>query len=109
MKYRFAAFWASILVVLGMLIVAVGFVSAAIALLIDMPWGSITGQTVLERAVAAIVLLVSGILAGGPFIVLGEMIRVFLDQRRLIARIERRLRRQEEERGDRERSSRRMA
>lgn len=98
MKSRFAAFWATTLVVLGSLLVALGILFAGVALFIDMPWGSLTGQAVLERTVAAIALLASGIFAGGPFIALGEMMRVFLDQRRLIAQIDRRLERLEEER-----------
>jgi hypothetical protein len=51
-----------------------------------MPWGRLTGQAVLERAVAAILLVISGLLAGAPFIVLGEMMHVFLHQRRILAR-----------------------
>jgi len=46
---------------------------------------------VAERTLVAFVLIASGILAGGPFIVLGQMMRIFLDQRELIERIERRL------------------
>jgi hypothetical protein len=91
--FRFAAFWAAVLVVLGLLLVALGVLFAAVALIIDMPWGSLTGQAVLERALAAVVLVVSGVLAGGPFIVLGEMMRVSLDQHRLVQRIAQRLRR----------------
>ena len=58
-----------------------------------MPWGSLTGQAVLERALAAVVLVISGLLAGAPFIVLGEMMRLFIDLRRLASRQHRLLRR----------------
>ena len=95
--YRFAAFWATVLIVLGMLLVVGGVLFAAAAVALDMPWGSLTGQAVLERALAAVVLVISGLLAGAPFIVLGEMMRVFLDlrlrarrQHRLLRRIARR-------------------
>jgi hypothetical protein len=88
----FVAFWASALVVLGLLLVAMGLLAAALALILDMPWGSITGQAVLERTLAAIVLVVSGVLAGGPFIALGVMMRLSLEQRRLLVGILRRLR-----------------
>ena len=91
--YRFAAFWATVLIVLGMLLVVGGVVFAAAAVALDMPWGSLTGQAVLERALAAVVLVISGLLAGAPFIVLGEMMRVFLDLRRLARRHQRLLRR----------------
>ena len=91
--YRFAAFWATVLIVLGMLLVIGGVVFAAAAVALDMPWGSLTGQAVLERALAAVVLVISGLLAGAPFIVLGEMMRLFLDLRRDARRQHRLLRR----------------
>jgi hypothetical protein len=79
-RYRFATFWAAALVVLGMLLVVGGVLFAAAAVALDMPWGRLTG------------------LAGAPFIVLGEMLRLFIEQRqiigrqrRLLARIARRL------------------
>jgi hypothetical protein len=90
--YRFAAFWATVLIVLGMLLVIGGVLFAVAATALDMPWGSLTGQAVLERALAAVVLVISGLLAGGPFIVLGEMMRLFLDLRRLARRQQRLLR-----------------
>jgi hypothetical protein len=91
--YRFAAFWATVLIVLGMLLAIGGVLFAAAAIALDMPWGSLTGQAVLERALAAVVLVISGLLAGAPFIVLGEMMRLFLDLRRLARRQHRLLRR----------------
>jgi hypothetical protein len=91
--YRFAAFWATVLIVLGMLLVIGGVVFAAAAVALDMPWGSLTGQAVLERALAAVVLVISGLLAGAPFILLGEMMRLFLDLRRIALRQHRLLRR----------------
>lgn len=92
-RYRFATFWATVLIVLGMLLALGGLVFAAAAVALDMPWGSLTGQAVLERALAAVVLVISGLLAGAPFIVLGEMMRLFIDLRRLAARQHRLLRR----------------
>jgi hypothetical protein len=85
-RYRFAAFWAAVLVVFGLLLVIGGVLLAAAAITLDMPWGSLTGQAVLERILAAIVLAISGVLAGAPFIVLGEMMRLFIDQRRIMER-----------------------
>jgi hypothetical protein len=84
MNSRFAAFWARALVVIGMLFVGLGVLFAMAALVLDMPWGRITGQAVLERLVAMIVLIVSGIIAGAPLIVIGEMLQAFLDQRQLL-------------------------
>ena len=85
-RHRFARFWASVLVIVGLGLVATGVLSAVVALALDVPWGSLTGQAVLERGLAATVLLVSGVLAGAPFIVVGEMMRIFLEQRALLAR-----------------------
>jgi hypothetical protein len=85
-RHRFAAFWAAVLVVLGLLLVVGGMLLAAAAVTLDMPWGSLTGQAVLERVLAAMVLAISGVLAGAPFIALGEMMRLFIAQRRLLER-----------------------
>jgi len=82
-RQRFAAFWARVLVVIGLLLVVGGVLLAAAAVTLDMPWGSLTGQAVLERVLAAVLLVISGVLAGAPFIVLGEMLRIFIEQRRL--------------------------
>jgi ABC-type phosphate transport system permease subunit len=91
--YRFTAFAARFMTVVGVALVAGGVVLAVVALVVETPWGSVTGQVVLERVLAAIVLIVSGILAGGPFVVFGQLLLIFLDQRRLLARIDRSLRR----------------
>ena len=97
-RHRFAAFWAAVLVIMGLLLIAGGVLLAVVAVTLDMPWGTLTGQAVLERALAAVLLVVSGVVAGAPFIVLGEMLRIFIElrriadrQRRLLARIARRL------------------
>jgi len=92
-RYRFAGFWATVLVVMGMLLIAGGLLLAAAAVTLDMPWGSLTGQAVLERVLAAALLVISGVLTGAPFIVLGEMMRLFLDLRREARRQHRLLRR----------------
>ena len=92
-RSRFAAFWATVLVVMGMLLIAGGLLLAAAAVTLDMPWGSLTGQAVLERVLAAALLVISGVLTGAPFIVLGEMMRLFIEQRRIAERQRRLLRR----------------
>jgi hypothetical protein len=97
-RHRFAAFWAAVLVIMGLLLLAGGLMLAVAAVTLDMPWGTLTGQAVLERFLAAALLVISGVLTGAPFIVLGEMLRIFIEQRRiaerqrrLLARIARRL------------------
>jgi len=93
MRYRLTRLWARLLVVIGIIIVALGVILAVVALVIETPWRTITGQVVLERIIVAIFLAASGILAGAPFIVFGQLLLIFLDQRRLLAAIYRRLRR----------------
>jgi hypothetical protein len=97
-RYRFARFWAAVLVILGLVLIAGGVLLAAAAVTLDMPWGSLTGQAVLERMLAGALLVISGVLTGAPFIVLGELLRLFVEQRRiaerqrrLLARIARRV------------------
>jgi len=90
---RFTRLWARLLIVTGAAIAALGVALAIIALVIETPWRSITGQVVLERVLVALVLAGSGVLAGAPFIVFGQLLLIFLDQRRLLAAINRRLRR----------------
>ena len=92
MRDRLTRLWARLLVVIGVVIVALGVVLAVIALVIETPWRTITGQVVLERIIVAVFLAGSGVLAGAPFIVFGELLLIFLDQRRLLASINRRLR-----------------
>lgn len=96
MSYRLTRLWARLLLVVGLLFVGLGVVLAAVALLIDTTW---TGMTFLaglaERVLVAIFLILSGIIAGGPFVVFGQLILIFLDQRKLLARIDARLRRWE--------------
>ena len=93
MRDRFTRLWARLLVVIGGVLVALGVVLAVIALVIETPWRTMTGQVVLERVIVALFLAGSGVLAGAPFIVFGQLLLIFLDQRRLLAAIHRRLRR----------------
>ena len=94
MDFRFAGFWARVLVCLGTLFVLLGFIFAASALVLDMPWGKLTGQAVVEQILAMVVLTAVGLLTGAPLIVMGEMLRVFLDQRQPLAEIKLQLRRE---------------
>ena len=87
MNPRFTRFWARILVAVGLALAGSGVLLAAVALVIDMPWGSITGHAVVEVTLVAFLLAVSGVLAGVPFIVLGQVVLVFLDMHDLLVRI----------------------
>ena len=94
-RYRFTQFWASVLVGLGVGVMAMGAVSAGLLLLlpnqipVPSPW---------PRLLAAAVAVVGGLLMGAPLVLTGQLVQIFLDQRRLLGRIHRRLRRWEDER-----------
>ena len=92
MTYRFTRIWARLMVVIGVLFIVLGVLLGAIALFTEEWREGVTGpQAALERAVLVGGLVISGFLAGSPFIVFGQLIEIFLDQRRLLMRIHRRL------------------
>ena len=75
--------------------IVVGVLSAGLALVTEEWRQGVTGtQAALERAAVVGFLILSGFLAGSPFIVFGQLLNIFLDQRVLLARILRQLRRQ---------------
>jgi hypothetical protein len=93
-RYRFTRIWARLMVTVGVLAIALGVVSAAVALFTEEWRQGVTGtQAALERTVVVGGLVLSGFLAGSPFIVFGQLLEIFLDQRALLTRIHRRLRR----------------
>jgi hypothetical protein len=95
MKYRFTRVWSRLMVIVGVVFIALGVVSAGIAGFTEEWRPGVTGtQEAIERALVVGGLLMSGILAGSPFIVFGQLLEIFLDQRRLLMRIDRRLGRQ---------------
>ena len=92
MKYQFTRVWARILVIFGVVAILAGFISAGVALFTEDWRQGVTGtQAALERAAVVGFLILSGFLAGSPFIVFGQLLEIFLDQRRLLTRIARRL------------------
>jgi hypothetical protein len=94
-RYRFTRFWSSVLVGLGVGVMALGAVSAGLLLLlpdripVPLPW---------PRLLAVAVAVAGGLLAGAPLILAGQLVQIFLDQRRLLGRVHRRLCRWEDER-----------
>jgi hypothetical protein len=94
MRYGFTRFWGRLLTAFGLVAIAVGFASAAVALFTEEWRQGVTGtQAAIERAVVVGFLIVSGFLAGSPFIVFGQLLSIFLEQRVLLGRIYRRLKR----------------
>jgi hypothetical protein len=90
-RHRFAAFWAMVLVVVGLVLVASGVLLAVAAVTLDLPWARLMDMTRLERRLAAIVLVFAGIVAGAPLIGLGELLHLSIAHRRLLERQRRRL------------------
>lgn len=94
-RYRFTLFWASVLVGLGVGVMALGVVTAGLIVFlprgIPIPYGR---PPLLVAAVA----LVAGFVVGAPLVMIGQLVQVFLDQRRLLASVQRSLRRWEDER-----------
>jgi hypothetical protein len=94
-RYRFTLFLASVLVGLGVSVMALGVVTAGLIVLlprgIPIPYGR-------PPVLAATVALVAGLAVGAPLVMIGQLVQVFLDQRRLLARVLRSLRRWEDER-----------
>jgi cobalamin biosynthesis protein CobD/CbiB len=54
------------------------------------------------RTLIALAIVLGGLFLAGPFIVSGQLLQIFLDQRRLLAAIHRRLGRMEEAERERE-------
>src|SRR5215470_10050412 len=85
-RFRFTAFWASILVGLGGAVLLM-LLQAEIP--VPPPW---------SRPLVAGVVLVGGLVIAAPLVLTGQLVQIFLDQRRLLGGIHRRLRRFEDER-----------
>ena len=94
-RYRFTLFWASVLVGLGVGVMAIGVVAGGLLVLLP---GRVPIPYALPDVLASAVVLVCGFLVGAPLVLTGQLVQVFLDQRQLLANIQRSLRRWEDER-----------
>ncbi len=99
MSGRHARAWATGLVVVGYLVIAAGAVGAIAVLLVPasfwVVWPPAAEDVVGVKLAVAVGLLGVALAAGVSGIVMGLMLRVLLDQRRILARLARRLRRWE--------------
>jgi|RhiMetdeSRZDD1v2_1073273.scaffolds.fasta_scaffold87840_2 hypothetical protein len=109
--YRFTSFWAALLVVAGLACLTLALTVATLVLAGTVSFG-LPLDTAFPgaRAVAALFVVLAGVLLGAPSIVAGQLLQIFLDQRRLLRLIHRRLRaidqREEEREAIRQASSR---
>ena len=94
-RYRFAGFLAGLFTALGVMLVVLGCVLAGILVFTGYRWPTqmSPGNEWLERVVGPAVVVLGGLLLGGPLIMTGQFLRVLLAQRRVLSRIERSLRR----------------
>jgi hypothetical protein len=95
MKDSFTRAWARAHVLVGAALVTLGVGLGGLALLVDL---RSLGIPVGGRLPVAAVCLLAGVVLGGWVIVLGQLLDAVLDQRRLLRRIDRRLRAWEVER-----------
>ena len=101
-KYAFTYRSAGLLEALGFVLLALSIIAAAgVLIFVTPPEALRLGiPETSARIAAALAVLGLGVLFGGPLIVLGQLLHLFLDQRRWLARIHARLRRWEQERAE---------
>jgi hypothetical protein len=97
-RYRFAHFLAGLLSAVGTMLLVLGCAVAVLLSFAGYRWApdSFGGQQWLERSVGPAVVVLGGLLLGGPLIVIGQFLRVLLGQRQLLSRIDQRMRRREQ-------------
>lgn len=85
-RRRLATFWATVLVAMGLLLVTVGVILAVAVVVLPLPLSPRTDLPRLERLLAAVLLVLGGVLAGAPLIGLGELVHLLVAQQRLLER-----------------------
>ena len=94
-RHRFTTFWAELSIGFGYLLITLGVLIGGLGLFLAAASYPVPDVPALARVGflgAAMVAMGLGVLLGGPFIVAGQCLLVFLEQRRLLARIARRVR-----------------
>lgn len=101
--YRFTSFWAALHVVMGLAILALAVALAALVLAATVSFG-LPLDTAFPgaRALAALFVVLAGLLLGAPSVVAGQLLQIFLDQRRLLRLMHRRLRAIDEREAERD-------
>jgi hypothetical protein len=92
---RFTRFWAELSIGFGYLLMTLGVLIGGVGLFLmaaSYPVPDIPFLTRVGFLGAALLSMGLGVILGGPFIVAGQCLLVFLEQRRLLARIAKRLR-----------------
>jgi hypothetical protein len=94
-RHRFTRFWAELSIGFGYLLITLGVLLGGVGVFWAAASYPVPDVPVLTRVGVLGVAGLSmglGVILGGPFIVAGQCLLVFLEQRRLLARIARRMR-----------------
>jgi hypothetical protein len=94
-RHRFTKFWAELSIGFGYLLITLGVLIGGAGLFLmaaSYPMPDIPALTRIGFLGGALLSMGLGVIIGGPFIVAGQCLLVFLEQRRLLARIARRVR-----------------
>ena len=91
MNGRMAEFSGKVATLLGCGFVAFGVLLTLLSLVVDVPWGQMTGKAVLEQSITVVFLILAGLVGGVPFVILGQIILVLVQQRDALERIARAL------------------
>ncbi len=86
MTFRFTAGWSQLLVALGMTVIVLSIVAAAIVAFVPLPWTATAPGTV-ERSMVAVGILGGGVILGASLIVTGQLLLAFLNVRENLERL----------------------
>jgi hypothetical protein len=88
MNARVAQLSGKIATFLGFGFVVFGLLLTLLVLAVDVPWRHLTGKALLEQTITAVLLSLTGLLTGVPFIILGQIMLALVRQNHLLERIE---------------------
>ncbi len=91
-RYRFTSFWAALQITAVLLLLVASLALAVLLLSGTVSLGASLDAVPAARALAALGVVLVGTLMGGPAILAGQLLEIFLDQRRLLRLAHRRLR-----------------
>ena len=94
-RYHFTRFWAQLSIGFGYLLIILGVLVGGLGLFLGAASYPVPEIPALARfgfLGGAALALALGVLIGGPYVVMGQCLLMYLEQRRLLIRIARRLR-----------------
>jgi len=91
MNARVARFCGKVATLIGCGFMAFGVLLTLLSLVVDVPWGQLTGKAVLEQSITVGFLILAGLFGGVPFVILGQIMLVLIKQHDALERIARAL------------------